>query len=1095
MHREMTSVDEAFRPPRVGSLYLFTGALLALVLRDLWPDIAAWFNSFGAELPIGTNALQIPLGSGKSFALRYATLAAGIGWVRIVFGSLDSLLAGRPGADLALAIAALAAIYIGEPLVAAEVILIGLIGECLESYTFSRTQNAIRKLAELFPTRCWRLRGGREERVLVADVQVGNVVVVKPGAKVPVDGVVRDGRSSVDVSALTGESLPQDRGPGDEVLAGSVNQFGALTIEAQRVREQTVAGRVLDMTAKALKDKAPIERQADRLARWFLPVVLALAAVTFLANVAWYISPLRPEATRMTLGAAARIASYPALAVLVVACPCALILATPAAVIAALGRLAGTGVLLKSGAALERLAGVNTIAFDKTGTLTEGKLELGDILLLDPAISADELLRLAATAEQPSEHPLAHLFLHESRSRSLNLDAIEEFAAQPGAGVRTRAAGRTLLVGTRHWLEEQGPTPTAEVDVLLGRLDADGQTPLLVAADGRVLGAIGARDRIRPEAYGVLAELREMGLRDIALLTGDRAAVARRVAAELGIEEVHAELLPHQKAEIVARGVAFVGDGINDAPALARAAVGIAVGGGTEIAAEAGDIVLMREPLRPLPLLIRLSRRTVEIIRQNIFVFAFGVNIVGVVLTGWIWPLLFARSPGWYEKAPLAGVIYHQLGSLFVLLNSMRLLGFERQSLQGPTRRMRAIFAALDRGIERVSNFDELLHDLSHRWRPITAVVGVLLIAGWALSGVVQVGPDEQAVVRRFGRPRDEDLGPGLSWTWPWPVESVVRLKPKEVRTVEVGYRVLRDRQPTPSSGSTWLSGHGDEGVLRMADEAEMPTGDGNLVEMLASLQFRVSNPRRHLLEVKDPDEILRLNLEAVLRETTAGEEFLELLTARRDRFQREVFARLKKRLEVFGDEALGVTLEGLSLRDLHPPTTVVPSFHDVARAAEDHDRRIKDAEADALRMRRSAESEALESERQAEVAAKRTILEATTERDAFLAWLRVRNELSVVDRVRLASYTAGAIAAGGNEASVHGDAARLRQEMLDRQDYLIRFRLTWETLALTLGKRDKVFIDADKLPGRRTLLLMGPDQLTPPPIIIPNRSPNREER
>jgi Cu+-exporting ATPase len=249
------------------------------------------------------------------------------------------------------------------------------------------------------------------------------------------------------------------------------------------------------------------------------------------------------------------------------------------------------------------------------------------------------------------------------------------------------------------------------------------------------------------------------------------------------------------------------------------------------------------------------------------------------------------------------------------------------------------------------------------------------------------------------------------------------------------------------------------------------------------------------LLEVKNPNEILRSNLEAALRESAAGEEFLELLTARRDHFQREVFARLKKRLGAYGDGGLGVTLEGLSLRDLHPPTTVVPAFHDVARAAEDHDRRIKDAEADALRIRRSAESEALEAERQAEAAAKRTVLDASAERDAFLAWLQVRNELSVLDQVRLAAYTTGRIAAGDNEASVLGDAARIRQEILERQDFLIRFRLTWETLAATLGKRDKVFIDADKLPGRRTLLLMGPDQLTPPPIVIPNRSPMREER
>ena len=586
----------------------------------------------------------------------------------VLYGSLESLFEGKLGADLALAIACVAAILIGEPLVAAEVVLIGLIGECLESFTFARTQNAIRKLAELFPIRCWLLHGGQEVRVLVADVQVGDVVVVKPGAKVPVDGVVRDGRSAVDVSALTGESLPADKGPADEVLAGSVNQFGALTIVATRVREQTVAGRVLELTSKALKEKAPIERQADRLARWFLPAVLTLAALTFLANVVWYAGPFRAEATRLGFAAATRLAVYPALAVLVVACPCALILATPAAVIAALGRLAGTGVLLKSGAALERLAGVTAFAFDKTGTLTEGKLELGGVLSVDPSISADELLTLAATAEQGSEHPLARLILQEAIRRNLPLDAVEEFAAHPGAGVRVRSAGRTLLVGTRRLLEEQGVTALRKPWLSWTSSTPTGKRRSWSRTDGQVLGAIGARDRIRPEAFGVLTELRACGITQISLLTGDRAAVARKVAAELGIDAVHAQLLPADKAAAVggrqsAAGcgepsalppadrqlpTAFVGDGINDAPALARAAVGIAVGGGADIAAEAGDIVLMGDPLRPLPLLLRLSRRTVEIIRQNIVIFAFGVNFVGIVLTGWLWPL-FARSPEWYE--------------------------------------------------------------------------------------------------------------------------------------------------------------------------------------------------------------------------------------------------------------------------------------------------------------------------------------------------------------------------------------------------------------------------------------------------------------
>src|SRR5262249_36570634 len=305
---------------------------------DLWPALVSWLGTRGIDL----SAYAWPR---TVFGYRYALLAAALGGARILFNALDSLLAGRLGADLALVVACAAALSITEPLVAAEVVFLGLVGECLESITFERTQRAVRKLVEVFPVRCWLLRDGQEVRIFTKDLQVGDRVVIHPGAKVPADGVVVAGTSAVDVSALTGESLPVDRGPGDEVLAGSINQTGALTVEATRVAAQTVAGQVIDLTARALKDKSPLERSADRLARWFLPVVLALAAPTFAVNVIALAGPFRPEASRLPWDMAMRVSAYPALAVLVVACPCALVLATPAAVIAALGRLAGTGVL------------------------------------------------------------------------------------------------------------------------------------------------------------------------------------------------------------------------------------------------------------------------------------------------------------------------------------------------------------------------------------------------------------------------------------------------------------------------------------------------------------------------------------------------------------------------------------------------------------------------------------------------------------------------------------------------------------------------------------------------------------------------------
>ena len=543
MHREISTVDDPFRSESPLGLYALTALVGGLLAADLWPLVGAWLKGQGVETYSWAREL---------FGFRYALVAAVIGGARVLYTSLEALFEGRIGSDLALAIACLAAIILKEPVVAAEVVFIGLVGECLEAYTFARTQNALGKLAELFPNRCWVLRDGAEVRAFTADVIVGDKVVVKPGGRVPVDGVVIDGRSAVDASAITGESLPVDKGPGDAVLAGSIVQHGSLTVEAQKVAKQTVAGQVIELTGQALKDKAPLERYADRLARYFLPVVLAFALLTFVGNVAYHVSGTpAPGFPKPTLKAAAKVAAYPALAVLVVACPCALILATPAAVIAALGRLAGTGVLIKGGSALERLAAVTCFAFDKTGTLTEGKLELGDVIPLSDT-TTEQLLTAAATAEQRSEHPLARLIVREAMARTLELPPVEAFQAHPGAGITATANGTAIIVGTRRLVEEQGVAIPPQAVVALEQLDATGQTSLVVARNGVVLGVLGARDTLRPEAAQVLADLRAVGISPIALLTGDRAAVARAIAEQLPVTEVHAEMLPAQKAEWVA---------------------------------------------------------------------------------------------------------------------------------------------------------------------------------------------------------------------------------------------------------------------------------------------------------------------------------------------------------------------------------------------------------------------------------------------------------------------------------------------------------------------------------------------------------------
>ncbi len=1077
MHREISHTDEAFAEESNLPLYLMTGLLAVLLALDLLPRFGDWAG--WAFLQFSTRDLGTVLG----FRITFAMIAAILGGARIVYLSLHGLLDKKIGADVAIAIAFLAAIFIQEWLVAAEVVFIGMVGECLEAFTFDRTRRAIHKIVEVFPIRCWQWKDGKEERVFTKNLQVGDRVVVKPGGKIPVDGIVLDGRSAVDTSPLTGESLPIDKGPGDPVLAGSINHNGALTIEAKQVASQTVAGRVIELTAKALKDKSNIERTADRLARYFLPIVLGLAAATLLVCLICYGSGWfrTANAPRLNFRQALTLSIYPTLSVLVVACPCALILATPAAVIAALGRLAGTGVLIKSGAALERLAKVTAIAFDKTGTITEAKLELGEVVSLAD-IDANELLRLAASAELRSEHPLAKLFVQEAAERKLTLDNVLEFQAHPGAGVTAVTAAGKILIGTRRLMEEQGIAITDQAAEALQRLDAVGQTALLIARDGVLLGVLGARDRLRTEALGVLKELRQLGIDPIVLLTGDRAAAARSLTQDLTFNEVLAELLPEQKATYIERmktpsrpaplsggeggnapsppaplpggerrqrplttdhspltTVAMVGDGINDAPALAHADVGIAIGSGTDIAAEAGDIVLMGDPLKPLPTLIRLSRETMKIIRQNIIWFAFVVNIVGIVVTAWLWPLITPDT--WYEQSPIAAVVYHQLGSLLVLLNSMRLLWFERSSGGGAWSAATDRMESFDRWLSANLDFNAAVHWCEHYWGRLAMIGAGLLMAAYLASGLTIIAPDEVGVVRQFGRPV-ADLDPGWYWRYPWPVEETSRIS-LQIRTVSIGFKEGSER--TKQAGAlTWSSAHRRE--TRIPEEAMMITGDGNLVDLLVTVRFKVADPRIYLFNVTSAEDFIRGATESELRAMVAGRPFLGLLTYERGQFQKDVLERIAARCRALPYPGLGIALDGVSILDLHPPGEVVDAYYDVAKAMEERDRKINKAEEDATRTRKTAEA----------------------------------------DIVKILAQARGARAEKIYEA--RKDSLRFDAHYLPRKEYpdLVDFRLYWDTVGKSLAGREMLLIDSDKNLGKRNLMLFNPELFrVPVPIIV----------
>lgn len=1068
MHREFDPTDNPFRPKSHLPLYIFTAALGVLVAADLWPLLAGWINS-----PAVPSWNRTQFGFTSAFAL----LAAVLGGARALFGALEKLGQWKVGADLAVAIACIAAIVMGEPLVAAEVVFIGLLGECLEAVTFDRTQKALGKLSELFPQRCWVIREGVEVRALTAELVVGDRVVVKPGGVIPVDGVVIDGRSAVNTSALTGESVPVEKGPGDTVLAGSVVQNGSLTVDAKRVSTETVAGRVIDLTGRALKEKSAGERLADKLARYFLPVVLGLAVLAFAVNVGIALGG-GTEAKKVTFAAACRVALYPTLAVLVVACPCPLVLATPAAVIAALGRLAGTGVLVKSGAALERLADVTAFAFDKTGTLTEGKLELGDVLPL--AGSADDLLRNAAIAESKSEHPIARVITAAVPSP---LPVPDEFAAIPGGGVRVVAEGNVILVGTRRLMVDNGVSVPDAADALLARLDQSGQTSLLVARNGELLGAIGCRDRVRPEAAGVLSELRALGVSRLSLLTGDRASVAGAVSANLPLTETQAELLPADKAANVNATTAFVGDGVNDAPALATAAVGIAIGSGTDIAAAAGDVVMMGDPLRPLPLLLRLSREMVRVIRQNVLWFGFGVNGVGVLFTGFLWPL-FAKAD-WLDKAPLAGVIYHQLGSLLVLANSMRLLAFERTGTNTLFGRVRSRLGRFDRWVNTVHAHD-LFDWLGKRWRVIVRTSLVLAVAAWLVSGVVVIAANEVGVCQRFGAV-EPVMEPGLHYRLPWPMDKVTRVKPAEVKTVEVGFRLLTPEQAQqmeqarqvqqkvrrPGEGSlSWASSHSDA-TSRLTDESLLLTGDGNLIEVLATVRFTITDPKAFVLGVQDVTPILRSAAESVLRELAASRAFEELLGLGRPEVERLAFAKLNASVQEASADRLGVRLEGITIHDLHPPQDVVAAYHAVAEAIQKRDKTVNEATAEASRVVSRAADEKVRVVAVATAEKTKKVSEAEAARDVFVRWHVARTTLTAEE-----------------EKSVGNDPAK-RAELLAVKRYLTELRLSLDASVATLKGRDKILIDADKLPGTRKLFLLDPDLMPKtPPLAFPRSGP-----
>ena len=533
-----------------------------------------------------------------------------------------------------------------------------LAGQVIERNTYDRAGAAIRALLDLTPQMARRVRDGHEEDIPVAEVQAGDILLVRPGEKIPVDGTVTEGASAVDESMLTGESLPVEKQPGDTVIGATLNRSGAFHFRAERVGEATVLQQIVRLVEAAQDQDAPIARLADRVSAWFVPAVLGASALTF---AGWWVFG---GANGFTFGL------LNAVSVLIIACPCALGLATPTAIMAGGGLAARRGILVKGGEAMERAQALDAIVLDKTGTLTEGRPELTDIVA-ESWLSETELLRLAAGAERNSEHPLAHAVVQAAKARGLDAPKPETFSIVPGKGLRATVGGRAVIIGTAVFLADEGVSSSA-LDARATALAGEGRTVVFVVIDGRLAGLLGIADPIRPGAAEAVAALRALGA-EVVMLTGDQERTAQAVAKRLGITRVFAGVLPGQKSDKIAelqregRAVGMVGDGVNDAPALARADVGFAMRSGTDVAIEAADVTLMRSDPRSVAEAIRISRRTLGVIRQNLF-WAFAYNVAGIPLAA---GLLFPAF-GWLLNPVFAGVAM-SLSSICVVGNSLRL--------------------------------------------------------------------------------------------------------------------------------------------------------------------------------------------------------------------------------------------------------------------------------------------------------------------------------------------------------------------------------------------------------------------------------------
>jgi len=613
--------------------------------RTFWKERRSFVFLGLSGVTLGLSWIFVWIGLSPSYlptALAIASLI--LGSYPIVKSAVKTLLIPDLNVDTLVSIAAISATAVGAYREAATVIFIMLLGEFLEGVTVGKTRKAVASLIQLSPKTAWVRRENKEVQVPIEDVKPKEVVIVRPGERIPVDGKIVSGCGSINQSTLTGESIPVEKEAGDKVYCGTFNESGSCEIEATQVAEDTKLAQIKRLILEAQAEKSPTQRVMDRFSRYFIPAIILIALATFLVT---------GEIIR-------------AITILIVACPCALVLGTPTAVVAAIGNAARQGILIKGGVYLEQMGRLKTLLMDKTGTLTHGRPKVVEISAVD-GMDEKEVLYWAAIAEKRSEHPLARAITERAEESGLSIPHPQSFENLRGKGVKVHWNSKSIIVGSSEMMKNEGVEIPESAKKLLESKQSEGMTSLLITLDRRLLGIISIADTLREGAKEAIDKIREQGVSEIWMLTGDSVLAADRIGRELGIR-YEAKLLPEDKVTSVkewkrkGRVVAMIGDGVNDAPALAAADIGIAMGAvGTDVAIETADIALMTDELDKIPTVVRLSRKALRVIKENL-VFALVFNTVLVILS----------AQGWVTM--ILGAVMHQASSLLVILSSMRLL-------------------------------------------------------------------------------------------------------------------------------------------------------------------------------------------------------------------------------------------------------------------------------------------------------------------------------------------------------------------------------------------------------------------------------------